>query len=236
MTRALDLDTVAPNEQVIMSPKDDTSPSEEINIKNEKIVAKTDVFSDLTKKIYNITGHTKSSLSSLLINPDIFDFEERDSDEKILLVARPHWFTNVPWIITTILLIFIPGLIKFVPIFVNIPNKFQILGIFVWYLITFAFAFEKFISWYFDVYIITNDRVIDIAFNNLIDKKFSQAKITMIQDITSRVIGVGQTMLNYGTVYIQTAAEVAEIQFELVPNPEKIIKVLQVIKEEGDKE
>lgn len=246
MTRAFDLDTVAPDD--VVETKKETGNGNLGNkiepvvvkdvdwAKKEKTVVKNDVGEDLSNRIYSITGHTKYPLSSLLINPHVFDFEERDSNEKIMLVARPHWFTNVSWIVTSFFLVLAPSLLKFVPIINGIPVKFQILGVFVWYLITFAFAFEKFISWYFDVYIITDERVIDISFNNLLDKKFSEAKLTMIQDVTSRVSGVSQTMLNYGTVLIQTAAEVSEIHFEMVPNPEKIIKVLQVLRQEEEKE
>lgn len=226
----MDLDTVAPDDLIEVKKEE-----EKVSVIDKPKVKLTLVKSeDLKNKIYDLAGHTKSSFSSLLINPHVFDFEERADNEEIILVARPHWFTNISWIVTTILLILAPSLLKFVPIVNDIASKFQTMGIFVWYLITFAFAFEKFLSWYFDVFIITNERVIDIDFNNLLDKKFSEAKISMIQDITSRVSGVSQTMFNYGNVLIQTAAEISEIQFESVPNPEKIIKVLQVLR--GEKE
>jgi len=72
MTRSSDLDTVAPDD-VIENKKE-----EEVKTVN------------LKEKIYDIVGHTKHSLSSVLVNPDIFNFEERDNEEEILLVARPH--------------------------------------------------------------------------------------------------------------------------------------------------
>jgi len=118
----------------------------------------------------------------------------------------------------------------------GLPAKYQILGGLFWYLTTFAFAFEKFLSWYFDVYIITDERVVDIDFNNLLNKKFSEAKLSMIQDVTSRQIGMGQTMFNYGQVLIQTAAEINELRFDNIPNPDKIVKVLQLMREEEDME
>jgi len=34
------------------------------------------------------------------------------------------------------------------------------------------------------------------------------------------------TMLNYGDIQIQTAAEITEFVFESVPNPEKVAKIL----------
>ena len=58
----------------------------------------------------------------------------------------------------------------------------------------------------------------------------------MIQDVTSRQIGMGQTMFNYGQVLIQTAAEINELRFDNIPNPDKIVKVLQLMREEEDME
>ena len=80
--------------------------------------------------------------------------------------------------------------------------------------------------------IITDKRVIDVDFNNLLVKKFSEARLLMIQDITSKVSGLFQTIFNYGKVKVQTAGETPEIIFEDIPNPEKIIRTLQVLRDE----
>jgi len=218
MTRSIDLDKVAPDNVI-----------EKAEI--EAVTPKTNI---LKEKIYDIVGHTKHSLSSVLVNPDIFTFEEKDSEEEILLVTRPHWFTNLSWILISVLMLTAPALLKFIPIINDISLKYTSLGILVWYLLTFAIIFENFLSWYFDVFIITDKRVIDIDFNNLLDKKFSEAKLSMIQDVTSKVSGLGQTMFNYGTIHIQTAAEISYITFDKVPHPEKIIKILQLLREEKE--
>lgn len=225
MTRALDLDTVAPDDPV--------EKMEKVVTKKKVAKKKTD---NLADKIYEIFGHTRHPLASLLVNPHVFNFEEKAEGEKIIIVARPHWFTNVSWIISAVILFLAPSLLSFLPPIEGFTARIKIVGLMTWYLISFAFAFEKFLSWYFDVFIITDERVIDIDFNNLLDKKFSEAKISMIQDVTSRVSGVSQTLFNYGTVFIQTASEVPEITFEKVANPEKIIKALQILREEEEKE
>ncbi len=227
MTRSNDLDLVAPDD-VIENKMEET--------RNEKLETPTDTVKtvNLKEKIYEIVGHTKHSLSSILVNPDVFSFEEKDDEEEILLVARPHWFTNLSWMLISILMLIAPALLKFIPIINDIPTKYTSLGNLVWYLLSFAIIFENFLSWYFDVFIITDKRVIDIDFNNLLDKKFSEAKLSMIQDVTSRVSGLGQTMFNYGTIHIQTAAEVSYITFEKVPHPEKIIKILQLLREDKE--
>jgi len=226
MNRAKDLDAVAPDDQVAEGV---------VNKGGRKVLkSKSPVDPELRQKVYDILGKTKHPLSSFLVRPQVFSFQEKDDEEEILLAMRPHWITNVGWIVVTLAMVFGPALIKSFALLDELPVKYQLLGGLFWYMATFAFAFEKFLSWYFDVYIITDERVIDIDFNNLLDKKFSEAKLSMIQDVTSRQIGVSQTMFNYGSVLIQTAAEINQIHFDRIPNPEKVVKVLQLMREEED--
>ena len=242
MVRAKDLDLVAPDDQVKSPPAPSLTKEGEniiLNKKSKEAVSPTPPvggFGEARQKVYDVLGHTKHSLSSFLVKPKVFKFTEQDDQEEIILVMRPHWFTNVSWVITTIFMLMVPTLARFLPVWNGVPLRYQMLGILFWYMVTLAFALEKFLSWYFDVFIITDERVIDIEFNNLLDKKFSEAKISMIQDVTSMVAGVSQTMLNYGDVRIQTAAEIPEICFEKVPNPDKVIKVLQMMRQEEEQE
>lgn len=212
MSRAQDLDTVASDDLV-----------------NKK---KSSSGANIYEKVYGIMGHAKSSLSSILVNPKVFKFEEKGEEEKVLVVARAHWFTNLSWIITFVLMLFVPALMNFIPIQGEIVSKYKLLGSLFWYLVSFAFGLEKFLAWYFDVVIITDKRVIDVDFDNLLVKKFSEARLLMIQDITSKVSGLFQTIFNYGKVKVQTAGETPEIIFEDIPNPEKIIRTLQVLRDE----
>ena len=225
MNRAKDLDTVAPDDPVSVN-KPQSQSSKKIPTDSSSTTSNNPFF----QKVYSIFGHTTHPFSSLLVKPHVFDFRERHEDEEIIIVGRRHWFTNVPWIITTIFLMFIPLILTFIPLSSIISPRYHSISILFLYLIIFAFSFEKFLSWYFNVYIITTRRVVDIDFNKLLVKKYSDAEISMIQDVTSAVIGVFPTVFNYGNVLIQTASEVNEIIFEGVPNPEKIIKILQEIR------
>jgi hypothetical protein len=223
MPRVSDVDTVAPDKSPPSVPIVETSTSPIVNL-------------NLNDKIYEIFGHTKHSFSSSLIFPKIFNFAERNDDETILIALRPHWFTNVSWILLAIVLFICPPLFKYVPLIDTLPlNYLFILSLF-WYLVSIAFSFEKFLSWYFNVYIITNRRVIDIDFFNLLTKKFSEAELSKIQDVTSEVSGVSQTVFNYGNVLIQTASEIDEITFTKISNPDKIVKILQEMTDQGGKE
>lgn len=241
MARSTNLDVVAPDDLIVTPPapvpqKEVTPPPVPVKITKPVPPIQASRIEERSKKIYDLLGHAKSPFSSMLVNPKAFSFIERAEEEEILAVFRPHWVTNIRWILITILMLFAPFFVRLVPLLDFFPANYQMIFTIFWYIITFAFAFESFLSWYFDVYIITDERVVDIDFNNLINKKYSETKISMIQDLTYVVTGVVQTMFNYGVVRIQTAGQVPEIAFESVPNPEKIIKLLQILRQEEEQE
>jgi hypothetical protein len=262
MPRAKDLDTIAPDDAITTPPVESTTTilSPTPSVKKKKKIHKPAVVSPpqpkttdpttpppvkdnksanmkFRQKIYEmIDGKTANSLSAFLARPKVFTFDNREDEEEIILVLRRHWFTNLHWILLCILMLFAPSLLSFIPLLGFFPGRYQFVFILFWYLITLAIAFEHFLSWYFNVFVITEERVIDIDFNNMLSTKFSEAKISMIQDVTSTKGGVSQTIFNYGTILIQTAAEIPVIQIELIPNPSLVIKVLQQMRGEEEQE
>src|SRR3989344_3865887 len=105
-----------------------------------------------------------------------------------------------------------------------------------WYLLTVGLMLEKFLSWYFNVYIVTDERIVDIDFYSLIYKEISDTKIERIQDVTVVQGGVIRALFNFGTVNIQTAGERREFDFEDVPKPQVVAKFLNEMMLEEEKE
>jgi len=233
MPRSSNLDTIAPDD-----PISSTLSSAASAPKTKKAKKKTTppAATDFRREIDKILSATKGSFASFVIKPSHFSFSEQDANEEIILVLRQHWFTNVSWILTALLMSLAPLTIRYIPILDSFPPNYRFIAVLFYYLIVFAFSFEKFLAWYFNTYIITDERVVDIDFINLLNKEFSDAKISMIQDVTSKVSGFSQTLFNYGSILIQTASEVNEIIFEKVPNPEQVIKVLQQLRQEEEQE
>ena len=225
MNRSKDLDTVAPDDEVIVS-----TPKKK-NIITEEKTSSSDKKNNFNQTIYDILGHTKSPFSSFLVRPKVLTFTERDENEEIYLAVRPHWINNLSWFIVSILMLFVPLFFKYFTFLNFFPSQYQFAAVLFWYLITFIYAFEKFLSWYFNLFLITNERVVDIDFNNLLNKHFAEADLSVIQDVSSSVKGVLGTFFNFGDVLIQTASEVNQINFEKVPNPEKIIKLLKELRD-----
>ena len=238
MNRSKDLDTIAPDDltdEAEAKAVPTTQPtnifgqdSKEFPKKNH--LQKKDEKPKPNQKIYEILGHTRSPFSSFLVDPKVFDFTEREDKEVIILAVRSHWIVNLKWILVTIFMLFVPNIINLLNILKSLPLNYQFITTLFWYLFTFIYAFEKFLDWYFDVYILTNKRLIDIKFNNLINKHFAEADFSVIQDVSSSVRGVFGTFFNFGTVLVQTASEINQIIFKNVPNPEKIIKAIQELR------
>jgi hypothetical protein len=128
-------------------------------------------------------------------------------------------------------MLFVPNLIDMLDTLKSLPVNYQFVAHLFWYLFTFIYAFEKFLGWYFNVFLVTNERVVDIDFKNMLNKHFAEADLSAIQDVSSSVKGLLGTFFNYGDVLIQTAAEITQINFEKVPNPEKIIKLLKELRD-----
>jgi len=232
MNRSKDLDTVAPDDIIVSKPVEkliEETPKKKDPIIEEK--TDTSKKEDFNKKIYDILGHSQSPFSAFLVRPKVLTFAERDEDEEIYLAIRPHWINNLSWIVITVLMLFVPLFFHYFTFLNFFPPRYQFSAVLFWYLITFIYAFEKFLSWYFNLFLVTNERVVDIDFNNLLNKHFAEADLSMIQDVSSSVRGILGTFFNYGDVLIQTAAEINQINFEKIPNPEKVIKLLKELRE-----
>lgn len=183
------------------------------------------------------------AFSSYLFMPDGVRFETQDAGETIFLLLRKHFITNIVWIVFSILLLLSPFFIfPTVVLSGNLPK--QVSGnllttlILAWYLLTFSYILVNFLLWYFTISIVTNERIVDIDFVNLLNKKFAETRIARVEDVTMRTGGFIKTFFDYGDVYVQTAATDAVFQFESVPKPDQVVRIINQLmgkeKEEGE--
>lgn len=174
---------------------------------------------------------------SYIPKPHRAHFATQEAEEQIVLILRQH--PIVLW--KRIALI---ALAVVVPLFSGpgfladfFPPNFIMAMRFSWYLLTFSFALETFLIWFFSVFIITDERIVDVDFVSLLLRDISSAKIDAIQDLSSKAGGLLASVVNFGTVHIQTAGEQREIEFENVPYPAKVMALLNelIIEEEREK-
>jgi hypothetical protein len=181
-------------------------------------------------------GHTKNPLAAYCYFPGHVSFVGADSEEKIVLLLRRHAITNIPWIFTSILLLSTPVVALMFGFLDLAPVNILVIGLIFWYLISFAFIFEQFLSWYFNVYIVTDERVFDVDFVNLVYREITDANIDQIQDVTVRMGSVIRTVFDYGDVIIQTAAQIPQLEFDAVPHPDRVAQILRELRVEEEVE
>ncbi len=80
-----------------------------------------------------------------------------------------------------------------------------------------VFLFLMWMDYYLDMWIITNERIIDVEQRGLFNRHIAEIPLQHVQDVTIEVRGIIETFLKFGTIRIQTAGE-REFRIEFVPN------------------
>ena len=233
--------TANTNKEEPVGPVIDTLKTQ---LEKEKVVKHTNYLKEETLIKYpksedekqDLPGHTENPLAAYNYFPSRVDFINKDPQEKIVLFLRKHPITNLKWIITAFLMFVSPAFMSVFPFFETLPENFTILLFLSWYMFTMAYILENFLNWFFSVNIVTDERIFDVDFYNLIYRKITDANIDQIQDVSVQIGGGLRTMFNYGDVLIQTAAEVPEVEFEAVPMPDRVAKVLRELRIEEEVE
>ena len=174
---------------------------------------------------------TMGPLTCFAVSPEGVRFETQEDAEEVILFLRQHLIVLLPPTFFTILLLFAPPTLfpligQALRLPVDIPPMYFIVGSLFWYLATFGFALVNFLRWFFNIYIVTNKRVVDIDFKFLLYKAFSEAHLTKIQDLTFTSGGIIAAFFNYGDVLVETAGEVPNIEFDAVPHPDRVVQTI----------
>lgn len=97
------------------------------------------------------------------------------------------------------------------------------------------FFYTYFVTFYLNLLVVTNDRLLYIAQQGLFARTISEVDLYKIQDITSEVKGFIASLFNYGNLLIQTAGAMDKFMIKGVPNPEDLRKAIMDLAEEDRK-
>lgn len=161
---------------------------------------------------------------SFCLHPKI-NFDGQNDVEKVILTLRAHPFTQIWWTINSFILLVVVILLNFIlPSFLNLKQIliFDLFGL----AITGSYFWFNFLGWYFNVGIITDERVVDIDFNSVLYKEVTIALLDKVEDVTSKAGGFFSSVFDYGNVFVQTAGTEANIEFMLVPKPSMVVEII----------
>ncbi len=142
-------------------------------------------------------------------------------DEEIILILHHHPITYWKRILLTAFLILLAFFLMFFllslgPIGVALFLALLLTGIF--------YGLREFYIWYFNVFIITNQRIFDLDQKGFFNKTVSELSFEKIQDICYSVNGIWQVILKLGTVKIQSTAVKLVIK-----NVSHVVQVNQIL-------
>ena len=174
---------------------------------------------------------TRNSLAALAISPIETFMEAQDEGEEVKILIRRHPITNLGWILVTLIALIIP-IIVFSDAGITFLGLESILEMFsakakqgfvlMWYLWLFLFAVQNALLWFFNVLIVTNERLVDLDVSWPFHRFVTETRISQVQDVSFSQGGFISSIFNYGGVYIQTAGVEQNIELTRAPKPAQI--------------
>ncbi len=163
----------------------------------------------------------------------IISFPGQHTKEKIVLFLHRHWYIIASQIIILVIAALLPiVLLLFLPQGIKVlifqEPFLGLTGLFLsaYYLSLWLYFFLVWVDYYLDVWIVTDERIINIEQEGLFNRVISEQQIVRVQDVTSEVRGLLPTFLDFGNVYVQTAGEKERFVFEQVPHPHNVKKII----------
>lgn len=160
-------------------------------------------------------------------------------DEHEIVRVRKHWFVLTVAIFGTILAAFLPVILALIIIPALIqgaPGVLPLIFFFgsLWVVLCIIALANIWTSFYLDIWIVTNKRIMYIEQVRLFSREVTTLRIDRIQDATVTYHNFIETMLGFGTLRIQSAGAVADdLEIRGIPKPDH---VKQIVLNEVEKE
>jgi len=148
-------------------------------------------------------------------------------DERVLELCRRHWLYLWPRMALMTLFALVPTVLMAVLVaktagLSGTPGLIFWIAALVWLA---YWAVRLFLNWYRyhnDIWVITNQRIVDSTKTSPFRMKMSTADLVNIQDMTVERNGILRTMFDYGDIVCQTAADVQEFRLAGIPHPAEV--------------
>lgn len=158
-------------------------------------------------------------------------FEDQFDDEEVLFVFRKHPIVMRKSFIISMLLWLVGPVIMLVLTYMHPDNPPSIPLFFASLFGSIALGIvaliPAWIGWYFSVFIVTDQRFIQITQKGLFTRSVVDIALNQMQMINYDIVGVQETLLGFGTIRVQTY--VGELVIHDVHHPAQTAKKLQMI-------
>jgi uncharacterized membrane protein YdbT with pleckstrin-like domain len=155
-------------------------------------------------------------------------FADQFDDEEVLLVFRKHPIVMRRGFIAAMAAL----LLGSVPALFNPTYTTYFAGMGVAIVLAVLVMLPSWIGWYFSVFIVTDQRLIQITQKGLFNRSVIDMRLNQIQMVNYQIAGLQQTLLGFGTIMMQTI--VGDLVIHEIHHPAKIQKkLLEILREKG---
>ncbi len=155
-------------------------------------------------------------------------FEDQLEGEEMLLVFRKHPIVMRKGLIFGLFAL----VLGVIPSLIRPEYSYLYGGLAAGLLLGLIVFIPSWISWYFSVYIVTDQRMLQIKQKGFWTRSVVDMNLSQIQMVNYEVAGIQETMLGFGTIMMQTF--VGDLVIHDVSHPEKTQKkILGILREKG---
>jgi uncharacterized membrane protein YdbT with pleckstrin-like domain len=157
-------------------------------------------------------------------------FTDQFDDEDVLLVFHKHAVVMRKGLVIGLL----GPLIGVIPTSIHPSLGFGFFfgGLAVGCLLGLIFFSPYWISWHFSVFIVTDQRFIQVTQKGLFHRAVADLSLNQIQSVNYEVAGLQETLLGFGTIMIQTY--VGNLEIHDVHHPAKLQKeIVNILRTQG---
>lgn len=170
-------------------------------------------------------------------NPANLRISEQKEDEKVHLVLRSHFITNLPWALLVFILLLLPLIIlpiTFATLSFIAISRFTIgMVVAFYYLIVFGYALVNFCLWYFQTTFVTTHRVIDIDLQGILGRNVNEAPLDAVLEVGYNQVGLFASLLDYGDIQLETETRIQNLEVIKAPHPAKTVRMISDLLEKA---
>jgi hypothetical protein len=169
-------------------------------------------------------------------NGNVKYFPDQFDDEEVLYVFRKHPIVMRRGLIYGSLGLLVGPLYTLILTYVHSANPPTLTFFYLSFLVSIGVSallfFPAWMSWHFSVFIVTNQRFIQITQKGLFHRSVVDMGLNQIQMVNYEVSGLQETMLGFGTIMMQTF--VGDLLIHYIHHPAKIQKkILEILRDNG---
>jgi membrane protein YdbS with pleckstrin-like domain len=155
---------------------------------------------------------------------------ELNPGEKVVKEVRKHWFVFLVELLPFAILALLPFVLPKILLLIEAPDSLlfswstasvqALLAL--WWLCVWTLAFNIFTQYYLDLWVITSERIVDVDQRGFFNRQVSSLLLNRVQDVTVDQRGILYSLLDIGTISLQTAGATTRFHMKGVPHPSEL--------------